>query len=77
MLCVSRAEVEQYLLQNDLAHVEDSSNNSRLPLRNRLRHEVLPLLRRENPNLSETVFRMDAVLRQEDSYLEKQASSLL
>ena len=29
------------------------------------------LLRRENPNLSETVFRMDAVLRQEDSYLEK------
>ena len=77
MLCVSRAEVEQYLLQNDLAHVEDSSNDSRLPLRNRLRHEVLPLLRRENPNLSETVFRMDAVLRQEDSYLEKQASSLL
>ena len=70
MLCVSRAEVEQYLLQNDLAHVEDSSNDSRLPLRNRLRHEVLPLLRRENPNLSETVFRMDAVLRQEDSYLE-------
>ncbi len=77
MLCVSRAEVEQYLLLNDLAHVEDSSNDSLLPLRNRLRHEVLPLLRRENPNLSETVFRMDAVLRQEDSYLEKQASSLL
>ena len=77
MLCVSRAEIEQYLLQNDLAHVEDSSNDSLLPLRNRLRHEVLPLLRRENPNLSETVFRMDAVLRQEDSYLEKQASSLL
>lgn len=34
MLCVSRAEVEQYLLQNHLAHVEDSSNDSRLPLRN-------------------------------------------
>ena len=77
MLCVSRQEVEQYLLQHDLAHVEDSSNASDLPLRNRLRHEVLPLLRRENPNLSETVFRMDAVLRQENAYLESQASSLL
>ena len=77
MLCVSRQEVERYLLQSGLSHVEDSSNASSLPLRNRLRHEILPLLRRENPNLSETVFRMDAVLRQEDAFLDNQASSLL
>ena len=77
MLSVSRAEIEQYLLQNGLSHVEDSSNASDLPLRNRLRHEVIPLLRRENPSLGETVFRMDAILRQEDAFLERQASSLL
>ena len=77
MLPVSRQEVEAYLEENALAHVEDSSNASDLPLRNRLRHEVIPLLRRENPSLSETVFRMDGVLRQEDAFLDAQAASLL
>ena len=56
MLCVSRAEVETYLEQHALSHVEDSTNASSLPLRNRLRHEVVPLLMRENPKLSSTVF---------------------
>ena len=55
MLCVSRAEVTAYLEQHALSHVEDSSNASSLPLRNRLRHEVVPLLARENPKLSSTV----------------------
>ena len=77
MLCVSRAEVEQYLLQNDLAHVEDSSNDSRLPLRNRLRHEVLPLLRRENPSLSGTLLRGSLLLRQDEDYLERLAHEAL
>ena len=77
MLCVSRNEVEQYLTEHGLPHVEDSSNTSDLPLRNRLRHEVIPLLQRENPSLCESVFHMDQILRQEDAYLDAQAAFLL
>lgn len=77
MLCVSRAEVTAYLEQHALSHVEDSSNASSLPLRNRLRHEVVPLLARENPKLSSAVFHMSEILREEDVYLDKEAASLL
>ena len=77
MLCVSREEVEAYLEQHALSHVEDSSNASSLPLRNRLRHEVVPLLARENPKLSSAVFHMGEILRAEDAYLDAEAASLL
>ena len=77
LLDTPRQEIEDSLAGRGIPHVEDRTNTDPAHTRNRIRHEVLPLLRRENPNLSETVFRMDAVLRQEDSYLEKQASSLL
>lgn len=77
MLCVSREEVSAYLTAHRLSHVEDSSNASELPLRNRIRHDVVPLLRRENPSLGESVFRMDEILRQEDAYLDTAAEALL
>ena len=77
MLCVCREEVEAYLERHALCHVEDSSNASSLPLRNRLRLEVVPLLARENPKLSASVFRMGEVLRAEDAYLDGEAASLL
>ena len=77
MLCISREEVEAYLQAHALSHVEDSSNASDLPLRNRLRHEVLPLLRQENPSLAQGVFRMDEILRREDAFLDERAQALL
>lgn len=77
MLCVSREDVEAYLAQNELPHVEDSTNEEDFALRNRLRHDVIPLLRRENENLPATIFRMGEILQAEDAYLSGQAASLL
>ena len=77
MLCVSREDVNAYLLENLLPHVEDSTNAENFALRNRLRHDVIPLLRRENENLPATVFRMSDILQAEDLFLAEQAASLL
>ena len=77
LLAVSREEVERYLLQNSLPHMEDSTNAEDAALRNRLRHHVIPLLKQENPKLGETVCAMDEILRREDAYLEEAASLLL
>ena len=77
MLCVSREDVAAYLEQNGLPHVEDSTNAENFALRNRLRHDVIPLLRRENEALPATVFRMSEILRDEDAFLAEQAASLL
>lgn len=77
MLCVTRPEIEQYLLENGLAHVEDSTNGADGCLRNRLRHRVIPLLRQENPALGEQSVLLAARLRADEDYLSAQAAALL
>ncbi len=47
MLTVPRAEIVNYIRERGLEFVEDSSNASRSILRNRIRHELMPMLDRE------------------------------
>ena len=77
MLTVTRREVEDFLREYHLKHVEDSSNESGAFLRNRIRHTVMPLLRRENPRIGENLSRLALGLRLDESYLEAQASGPL
>lgn len=51
LLAVPRADVEAYLAARGLDVVRDPTNDNRTYRRSRLRHEVLPLLRRERPDL--------------------------
>lgn len=76
MLTVTRQDVEDFLEEWNLPHIEDSSNDTDLFLRNRLRHHVMPLLREENPRIAENLTQMALNLRQDSDYLEKSASSL-
>lgn len=69
MLTVTRRDVEAFLEEYSLQHIEDSSNGSDDFLRNRLRHEVMPVLCRENPRFSENLTAMAQNLRQEESFL--------
>ena len=55
MLTVTRQQVLAFLEEYHIPHVEDSSNAEDLFLRNRLRHYVMPLLKRENPSLAENL----------------------
>ena len=47
MLTVSRAEIRDYLNARAIAFVEDSTNESRDFLRNRIRHDLMPMLERD------------------------------
>lgn len=51
LLCITRAEVEQYLQENDLPSVTDQTNADDAYTRNWIRHEVLPLLERKQPQI--------------------------
>jgi len=73
MLTVTRREVEAFLQEWNLPHVEDSTNKTDAFLRNRLRHHVMPLLYAENPRLGENLSQMALSLRQEEDYLSQQA----
>ncbi len=74
MLNITRNQVEAFLEEYHIGHVEDSSNETDEFLRNRLRHHVMPLLLRENPRLAKNLSAMAQRLRQDESALS-QASS--
>ncbi len=71
MLMVTRQEVEGFLQEYYLPHVEDSSNGGDAFQRNRLRHHVMPLLKAENPRLAENLTAMAFSLQAEETLLEK------
>lgn len=73
MLLVTRQEVENFLEEYCLKHIEDSSNSSDQFLRNRLRHYVMPLLKAENPRLALSLSETALRLRQDDAFLEAEA----
>lgn len=76
LLTQSRADIEAYLSQEGIPHVEDSSNGDLTYARNRLRRQVLPVLRSINPNLAATVAGALPSLRADRAVLEAQASKL-
>lgn len=77
MLSVTRAQVEAFLSEWGLSHVEDSSNGTDAFLRNRLRRGIMPTLREENPRFSRNVSRMALSLRQDADFLDREAEKAL
>lgn len=69
MLTITRAEVEEFLSEWSLPHVEDSSNEEDTFLRNRIRHRIMPLLYEENPRIGGKLSRMALGLRLDESCL--------
>ncbi len=69
MLFVTRCQVMDFLQEYHLEFVEDSSNDTDQFLRNRLRHHVMPLLKAENPMLSENLSAMAMRLREDEESL--------
>ena len=69
MLTATRRDVEKFIEEWCLPHIEDSSNKSDAFLRNRLRHHVMPLLKEENPQLAENLSAMTLRLRLDEDFL--------
>jgi tRNA(Ile)-lysidine synthase len=71
LLEIDRTEIEAWLRERNIAWREDASNQNRIYARNRLRHEILPILRETfNPRLDETLSNMAKVAQDEELYWE-------
>ncbi len=77
LLSHTRQEVEAFLEQWSISFVTDSSNLGQDFLRNRIRQEVAPVLRRENPKFSQNCSRMASGLREDEDYLSAMAEKSL
>jgi len=69
LLELDRSEIECWLRQRNIQWREDETNQDRSFARNRLRHEILPVLREAfNPRLDETLANLATLARDEELY---------
>lgn len=55
LLCVGRQQIEQYISDNHLQYVDDSTNKDTAYKRNNIRHNIIPQLQTINPNIIQTL----------------------
>ena len=77
LLGVSRLDIEAYLRKNQWASRADSSNASFKYQRNRIRQELMPVLKQFNPKIVQVLSRQSCILREESEYLDQVASKAL
>ncbi len=65
MLHTTRRDIEDYLAREGLTYVTDETNADDRYARNRLRHQVVPVLESLNPRVVEAAVRMTDYLRQD------------
>jgi tRNA(Ile)-lysidine synthase len=76
LLQVSREETTNYCRQHRLKPRIDTSNLSLSPLRNRIRHQLLPLLRSYNPQVTEALLRTARIAGDDLGFIDEQCLRL-
>ncbi|MCI9288286.1 MAG: tRNA lysidine(34) synthetase TilS [Oscillospiraceae bacterium] len=76
MLEVSRGEIEAYLKEHGVPHVEDETNDDVNYTRNKVRHQLLPLLEELNPQAAAHIAAAARRLREDEEELSRQAAPL-
>lgn len=74
---IERKEIEEFLDSEGISYITDPSNLKHDYLRNRLRADIMPVLKKINPSIPETLARTTEILRDEDRYLELQVTKTL
>ena len=76
LLAATHAEIEAYLRELGQDWREDTSNRHLTFTRNRIRHELLPLLEGWNPRLREHMAQMAAIARDEEAWWQAELARL-
>jgi tRNA(Ile)-lysidine synthase len=76
LLAASRAEVEAFLKSLGQSWREDSTNQHLTYTRNRIRHELLPLLETWNPQMREHLAQMAELARDEEAWWQAELARL-
>ncbi|NLH01436.1 MAG: tRNA lysidine(34) synthetase TilS, partial [Clostridiales bacterium] len=77
ILTVTSEEILQYLEENGIPHVEDSTNSQDGYTRNRIRHRVVPELRSINQGFDENVIRCTESIREDEEFLRSLAQEFV
>lgn len=72
-LMVTKEEIREYLEGNGGEYREDASNAKDDYTRNRFRHHIVPILKKENPNVSLHAVQFTEAIQQDDEFLNQLA----
>ncbi|GAF96047.1 unnamed protein product, partial [marine sediment metagenome] len=76
LLEVSRGETGDYCQSHGLKPRIDASNASLSPLRNRIRHQLLPMLESYNPGIAQALLRTGQIASDDIAFLDKEVARL-
>lgn len=77
MLNVTRCDIEAYLTAHGIPHVEDETNQDRAYTRNRVRHQLIPLLEELNPRAVEHICAAASRLKEDEEELSRQGREIV
>ncbi len=76
ILC-SRAQIEDYCKENNIPFVTDSTNLTDDYTRNKIRHNIVTVLKEINPSVEQSVLRMSQNLREDSDFLDSLAEEYI
>jgi tRNA(Ile)-lysidine synthase len=77
LLGARRAEVEAYLRERGQTWREDATNRDVSLMRNRVRHELIPILRGFNPGIDAALARLAEIARDEEGFWQAEVAKVL
>ncbi|MGA6829033.1 tRNA lysidine(34) synthetase TilS [Nitrospira sp. NS4] len=73
---VRRRDIVAYLTQSGQSYRQDSSNRKPVYVRNRIRHELIPVMNQIAPSAIDALCRLADLCRDDEQYLEAQVAGL-
>jgi tRNA(Ile)-lysidine synthase len=71
LLCIWRKEIDDYIRRHRLSFREDDTNKSLTPLRNRIRHQIIPYLEKTlGRNIRQNIWRTAMIAADEEKWIE-------
>lgn len=74
---VARGEIDEYVEQNNIPYVDDSTNFSDDYTRNYIRHNVLPALEKAVPGAAKAIFRFSRLAADDEEYFARKVKEIL
>jgi tRNA(Ile)-lysidine synthase len=72
-LCVRRKEIDDYIDEHRLRFREDATNKNLTPLRNRIRHRIVPYLEKTvGRNIRQNIWRTAIIAADEEKWIESE-----
>ncbi len=77
LIACTRREIDDYIAENDIPYVTDSTNATADYTRNKIRLGVLPNLEEAVPGAAEAIFRFSRLAREDEEYFTRLSDGLI